>query len=80
LSQESTDEEKNREAFFILFDLIKDPELPPLLDLHDQIETAYFIVHLLKDLPFTSFKWNDEDFTVSCFIVWLYCSADILAH
>ena len=74
--QKGTDEEKNCDELFLLLRFIKNPDFDP----HGQIEVACCLVQLLEVLPFTSFGWNDEDYMVSSFIMWFYCSADFLGH
>lgn len=74
------DEEKNRDQLFLLLRCIKHPDFVLPKYPHEQIRIAYYLVQLLDILPFTSFEWEDEDFVVSCFIIWFYCSADFLGH
>ena len=80
MGQKGTDEEKNRDGLFLLLRCIKNPDFVSHEDPHEQIKIAYCLVQLLDVLPFTSFGWNDEDFMVSCVIIWFYCSADFLGH
>ena len=80
MGQKGTDEEKNRDELFRLLCCIKSPDSAINEDPHEQIKIAYCLVQLLDVLPFTSFGWNDEDFMVSSFIIWFYCSADFLGH
>jgi len=80
VSQKGTDEEKNRDELFLLLHCIKNSDFVSHEDPHEQIRVACHLIQLLEVLPFTSFERYDEDFMVSCFIVWFYCSADFLGH
>jgi hypothetical protein len=80
VSQKGTDEEKNHDELFLLLRCIKDPDFVTHEDPHEQIRVACCLAQLLEVLPFTSLGWQDEDFVVSCFIIWFYCSADFLGH
>ena len=80
MGQKSTDEEKNRDELLLLLQCIKNPDFVSHEDSEEQIRIACCLVQQLEDLSFTSFEWNDQDFMVSCLIVWFYCSADFLGH
>jgi hypothetical protein len=77
--QNGTDEE-NCDELFLLLRHLKSPDFISHGDPRVQIRVACRLGELLGVLPFTSFGWDDEDLVVSCFIVWLYCSADFLGH
>jgi len=80
VGQNGTDEDENCDELFLLLRHIKSPDSDLHEDPHGQIRVAYCVVQLLEVTPFMSFGWNEEDFMVSCFIIWFYCSADFLGH
>lgn len=80
MGQIGSDEEKSVDEFFLLLSRVKHPDFVSQEDPQEQIKVACHLVKVLEGLPLTSFQWNDEDFAVSCFIVWFDCSADFLGH
>jgi hypothetical protein len=73
-------DEEYRDELFILLDRLKSPDFTSHVDPHVQIKVACHLGKMLEVLPFKSFAWHDEDLVVSCFIIWLYSSADFLGH